>query len=111
MSVPDIDGVIFIPEMRDAVVLKWDLGPSIFGRPAVAATITRLEALYQSHEVIFQVQLDIRDIRVCRAVLRTGLYVEILTVTLRDAHGWVSELHLSHDPVAPVKAVLANPLH
>jgi hypothetical protein len=102
------DGIVFIPEMMDEVVLRSDLGAPVHGRPAVAATIERLDALYRSETVLFERRKDFRDIRISQATLTTGETVELIAVAIRDPNGWVCELHLSHDPKAPVKRLLAD---
>lgn len=107
MQHSNVDGIVFVPEMMDEVVFKSDLGAPLSGRPAVAALLEKLESLYISQDVIFETRQGARDIRICRATLTSGAEVELTTVALRDASGWVCELRLGHQPLAPVKAALA----
>jgi len=101
-----IDGIVFLPEMMDEVVLTYDLGPPVSGRRAVAAVIARLAAFYESEEVMFTARSESRDIRVCKGRLKDGPVIQLISVALRDPSGWVCELRLGHDPMAPVKARL-----
>lgn len=102
-----VDGIVFVPEVTDDVILRTDLRDApLHGRAAVSEFILRLEALYLSQQLVSEDRVGDRDIRICRAVLRTGEPIELTTVALRDASGWVCQLHVGHNPVTPVKNLL-----
>ena len=107
MKYAKADGLIFVPEMMDEVVLKSDLSEPIHGRPAVAAMIEKLNSLYQSEDVLFESRKDIRDIRISKATLSNGQTIELIAIAIRDPNGWISEIRLSHKPAKPVKRLLA----
>lgn len=104
MPVPKTHCVISIGEMADDVILKTDvLEKAIVGRDAVVAVIEKLEALYTSHVVLYESHIDSRDIRICSALTVAGDKVELISVALRDDAGWVTEVHLGHDPASAVR--------
>ena len=89
MKYAKADGIVFVPEMMDEVVLRSDLGAPVEGRPAVAATLEKLDSLYRSEALLFESRQGIRDVRISKATLITGQEIELITVAIRDPNGWV----------------------
>jgi len=107
----ETDGAVFLAELMDDAELRSDIleGP-VRGREAISKVFAGLEAMYASQTVTYEQRDNQRDYRVSKAVLTDGSPVEITTVAMRDASGWVSSIAVAHYPKPRARALATRML-
>ncbi len=103
------DGTLMLSELTDDARLTSNLLPQpVQGREAVKRVIDNVEALCLDQVVAYQHHFDTREVIVTHAHLISGEAVEITTVGLRDASGWIGAIALDHRPPVVAKKLAAQ---